>query len=372
MENTRMEKGQHEIRARHALLNQEGHLTEPGYTKGLLMDYDRRAIKAGPLRIKEWDYYLVTCRDYAVALTIADNSYMSLDSVSLLDFRTGWQQTTSPMGFMTLGKRNLPASSSNGDLCVSGKKYAIEFLHRGDHRLLRFHMDHFCDGKPISGEIRLENPEQESMVICTPFAEKKTAFYYNQKINCLPASGAVEFDGKTCEFRPGEAFGVLDWGRGVWTYKNTWYWGSASGLADGVPFGFNIGYGFGDTSAASENMLFYDGKAHKLSQVTFHIPMKADTYTTRGGCCSTGGVTVSTAEQTEDYLSPWTFTSDDGRFEMDFVPIMDRAACTDVKLICSDQHQVFGLYTGRAVLDDGRVIEIKDFLGFAEKVFNKW
>ena len=67
---------------------------------------------------------------------------------------------------------------------------------------------------------------------------------------------------------------MLDWGRGVWTYHNTWYWGSASGQVDGVPFGWNIGYGFGDTSAASENMLFYGGKAHKLSQVTFHIPQR--------------------------------------------------------------------------------------------------
>ncbi|MBR5739895.1 MAG: DUF2804 family protein, partial [Firmicutes bacterium] len=36
------------------------------------------------------------------------------------------------------------------------------------------------------------------------------------------------------------------------------------------------------------------------------------------------------------------------------------------------QHQVFGKYTGSMVLDDGSVIEVKDFLGFAEKVFNKW
>ncbi len=48
----------------------------------------------------------------------------------------------------------------------------------------------------------------------------------------------------------------------------------ASGLVDGVPFGWNIGYGFGDTSAATENMLFYNGKAHKLHSVQFHIPMK--------------------------------------------------------------------------------------------------
>ena len=286
-----------------------------------------------------------------MALTIADNSYMSLDGISLLDFRKPWQHTSNSMAFMSLGKRNLPASSAKGDVSSTTKKYSISFRHNGDHRILSFHMDNFLDGKPISGEIRLENPEQESMVIVTPFAEKETAFYYNQKINCLPASGSVEFDGETYTFDKENSFGVLDWGRGVWTYDNVWYWGSASGLVDGVPFGFNIGYGFGDTSAASENMIFYGGKAHKLSQVTFNIPKK---------------------NHMDDYMSPWTFTSDDGRFEMDFIPIIDRAACTDVKVICSDQHQVFGRFTGRAVLDDGKEIYIKDFLGFAEKVHNKW
>ena len=342
---------QHEITTRHPLLDEQGRLIEAGYTKGLLMDYDRKAIKGGALRIKEWDYYLIANNDYAVALTIDDNSYMGLDGISLLDFRKPWEHTNNVMSFLTLGKRHFPASSSNGDVCSGTKKYSISFKHNVDHRLLSFHMDNFMDGKPIRGEIRLENPRQESMVIVTPFAEKETAFYYNQKINCLPASGSVEFDGQTYIFDKENSFGVLDWGRGVWTYDNVWYWGSASGLADGVPFGFNIGYGFGDTSAASENMLFYGGKAHKLSQVTFNIPMK---------------------DGMEDYMSPWTFTSDDGRFEMDFVPIIDRAACTDVKLICSDQHQVFGRFTGKAVLDDGKEIYIKDFLGFAEKVHNKW
>ena len=186
------------------------------------------------------------------------------------------------------------------------------------------------------------------MVICTPF-EKQGHFYYNQKINCMRARGEVTYAGKTYRFDPEESFAVLDWGRGVWTYHNTWYWGSASYHVDGVPFGWNIGYGFGNTSAASENMLFYNGRAHKLSQVKFHIP---------------GGE--------KDYLAPWTFTSDDGRFEMNFAPVLDRASCTDVGVIKSDQHQVFGRFSGKAVLDDGKVIEVKDFPGFAEKVENKW
>ena len=75
----------------------------------------------------------------------------------------------------------------------------------------------------------------------------------------------------------------------------------------------------------------------------------------------------------ENYTDPWTFTSSDGRFEADFVPIIDRSDFTSVaNLIVTDQHQVFGRMTGKAILDDKTVIEFKDFLCFAERVHNKY
>ena len=341
---------QHEITERKPLLDSSGNLTETGYAKRLLPIYRRADVKAAAANIKEWDYYLIANDHYAVALTIDDNGYMGLDSISFLNFDEVWEKTKSPMRIFPLGRTGLPESSAVGDTAITGKGYALVFRHIEGGRELTFHMEDFLEGQPIDGSITLTDEPEESMVICTPF-DKPAHFYYNQKINCQRAKGYVTVAGKTYTFDPADSFGVLDWGRGVWTYHNTWYWGSASGQVDGVPFGWNIGYGFGDTSAASENMLFYNGKAHKLGGVTFHIPM-------RGGA--------------EDYLSPWRFSSDDGRFEMDFVPILDRAACTDFKLLKSDQHQVFGRFTGRAVLDDGTVISVKDFLGFAEKVENKW
>ena len=57
---------------------------------------------------------------------------------------------------------------------------------------------------------------------------------------------------------------------------------------------------------------------------------------------------------------------------MEFKPVLDRASRTSVLVIESDQHQVFGKFSGRMVLDDGSVVELKDFLGFAEKVKNRW
>ncbi len=148
------------------------------------------------------------------------------------------------------------------------------------------------------------------------------------------------------DFESEPSNGVLDWGRGVWTYNNTWYWGSASGLVDNIPFGFNIGYGFGDTSKATENIVFYDGIGHKLDEVEFRIP--------------------------DNYTDPWQFTSNDGRFEINFAPVIDRNSNTKVLFIESDQHQVFGHFSGQIVLDNGAIVNVDRVFGFAEKVMNKW
>ena len=344
---------QHEITSSHPLLDAKGNIAEPGFARSLLPIYRRADVKASSLRLKEWDYYCVSNGKIALCLTIADNGYMGLDSVSLLNLEEGWEITTSPMQILTRGKKNLPETSKAGVSAAAGKGYYLQFSVENGRRVLLAQMRKFGPEGSLYAKVTLTDEPAESMVIATPF-RKDGHFYYNQKINCMRAEGFVTYGyhNTTYEFQPEDSFAVLDWGRGVWTYDNTWYWGSASGLQDGVPFGFNIGYGFGDTSAASENMLFYNGKAHKLSDVRFHIPGDG------------------TAEI--DYLAPWKFTSDDGRFEMDFVPTLDRKSKTDFKVLMSDQHQVFGRFTGTAVLDDGTRLEIRDLAGFAEKVRNKW
>ena len=342
---------QYEITEQIPLLDEQGNLTRAGYAKRLLPVYDRKKVRGGLTRLKEWDYYYVGNQRFGVALTVADNSYMGLDSISFLSFEgEPWEVTKSPMSAFPMGRTGLPATSAAGITASAGKRHALLFQVGEGRRQLTAHMDNFVDKQPIDIHLTLTREPEESMVICTPF-EKAGHFYFNQKINCMRAGGTVKIGETVYEFDPDSSFGVLDWGRGVWTYHNTWYWGSASGLVEGVDFGFNIGYGFGDTSAATENMLFYGGKAHKLSAVDFGIPMR---------------------DGREDYLSPWKFTSGDGRFEMDFAPVIDRASCTDVKLIKSDQHQVFGRFSGAAVLDDGTVLQVRDLFGFAEKVENRW
>lgn len=337
----------HEVTQVQKLLDHDGSLREPGWSKDLLQIYDRKDIKAPKFRIKEWDYYLVLSDKFACAFTLSDDGYIGLQSATLLDFSKPWEHTETILNPFPMGKFKLPTTSKSGNIEYKDKRLDMKFIVAENQRQIVCDFKIFCDGKPFKCDITLQQPPMDTMVIATPWKEKKNAFYYNQKINCMRASGSAFYDGVEYKFNPETDFGTLDWGRGVWTYDNTWYWGSGNGVVNGKPFGFNIGYGFGDTTSATENMIFYDGKCHKLDDVTFHIPKAS-------------------------YTNNWRFSSSDGRFEMTFKPIIDRAAKIDVGIIVTDQHQVFGKMNGTATLDDGTILEIKDLTCFAEDVHNKY
>ncbi|MFW9767323.1 MAG: DUF2804 domain-containing protein [Candidatus Thorarchaeota archaeon] len=333
------------------LLDEKGYLVEPGYATRLHWRYDRSKIKAGWYRIKEWDYYYILNENYGITFTMSDLGFAGLMAVAWLDFERGTYTQEETLAMFTRGRLNLPSTSSKGNVEFQDKKLKLEYYVEPGKRTIRVEFPEFTNSlgeTGLSGELKLnQNPDMDTMVIATPWKSKPKKFYYNQKINCMPVTGTITIGDTEYEFSPENSFGGLDWGRGNWTYRNRWYWGSASGLLNGESFGWNIGYGFSDRSSATENMVFYKGKAHKLDEVTFHMDVN-------------------------DYMKPWKFTSSDGRFEMDFEPIVDRYGKFNLLLIKSEQHQVFGRFSGKVGLDDGTELKVHRFLGFAEDVYNRW
>lgn len=330
------------------LLDDNGHLIEAGYATQLVKAYERNAIKAKSWRIKEWDYYYIGNEQYGIALTIADNRYMGLVSVTFLDFIKPSYISKSFMSWFTMGKYRLPETSTIGSVAIHNKKFDIVFENDGKVRKISCSIRDFKNKETLECMLELREFNQDTMCIAIPFA-KPTYFYYNQKINNLIAKGRVRIGTEVYHFN--DALGVLDWGRGVWTYKNTWYWSSLSAKIDGKMLGFNLGYGFGDTSKASENMIFYDGVCEKLDQVTFHIP--------------------TDAKGNKEFEKPWQITSNDDKLLLTFSPIIDRYSNTSVVVIASCQHQVFGRFSGY-VRVQGKVVTLHNLLGFAEEVKNKW
>lgn len=332
------------------LLDNEGNLIQAGYATQLVRQYDRKDIKASKWRIKEWDYYYLGNQDYGVALTIADNSYMTMCSLSFLDFKVPYEITKSQMTWFSFGKLNLPSTSKEGDLYFKNKVVEMTFKHENGKRHVFGTYKNFGKNKEdVRFDLYFEETNKDTMVIATPF-KKKQHFYYNQKINLLKGAGYFKLGNTIYDFSK-DSYGVLDWGRGVWTYKNTWYWSSLNTIYKGQRIGFNLGYGFGDTSAASENMFFYNDKAYKLEDVTFDIPIA------KFG--------------KDDFMSPWTFRSKSGDISMKFTPIINRHADTNVLLIRSNQNQVFGKFSGYVIIE-GKEVYFDNLLGFAEKVYNKW
>ncbi|MFA5442869.1 MAG: DUF2804 domain-containing protein [Bacilli bacterium] len=331
------------------LLNEEGNLSEAGYAFSLVKKYSRDDIKAPNLRIKEWDYYYVGNNHVGVALTVADNAYMSLVGATVFNFDKAYEKTKNVMGLLPIGKIMMPSSSVSGDVIFNTKNFSFHFTHENDKRHLVCEMKNFDGEKPFRCDIYLEETIKDSMVIATPFKKPKH-FYYNQKINLLKANGYAKVGDETYDLSK-DSWGVLDWGRGVWTYNNTWYWSSLSGVYKGKKIGFNLGYGFGDTSAASENMFFYDDKTYKLGDVKFDIPIANN--------------------GSDDFLKPWKFRSKTGDISLMFEPILDRFSSSNVVIIKSIQHQVFGKFHGYVVIE-GKQIYFEDIVGFAEKVRNCW
>lgn len=344
---------QHEVTQKQDLLDARGHIIEEGWARRPLWRYKRNMIKAPAMCIKEWDYYAVISHAHRVAIcaTFSDLGYAALFAIAVVDLQNGTVTQADAIKPMSRGKLGLTEDSQDHAVAWANDSIRLAFSRKEERRRLLVGAPQlrFPDGSVgLDADLTLvQPPNLESLNIATSWKEKRTAFYLNEKVNCLATSGSLTLGNRTIALEPHESFGVLDWGRGRWTYKNRWFWASASGMLDGVGFGFNLGYGFSDRSPASENAIIYDRRIHKLDEVSFHIPESS-------------------------YTDMWHMTSNDGRLELDFHPAVDRTARFNLLLVKSDQHQVFGFFSGTVTLDDGTNLTLSNFPGFAEDVYNRY
>lgn len=315
----------------------------PGYSTKSILSYNRKAIKAPPYRIKEWDFYQVTDDRMCLQFTVGHASYAGQIGIMLFDFRKG-EKLAEKARFLVLpfGSMHLPMDGESDHVITYCKKSVeMRFEARENQRRL------YCKWDDFEADILLTRQNENSLVINVPFDESPKAFYYNQKINCMKAEGFVRYNGDSkYTFLQENSFGILDWGRGVWPFHNEWYWSNGTGYINDKIFGFNLGCGFGNTSIATENILFYGNTVHKLGDVII--------------------------ERSENYMDPWHLYDREGRLDLTLTPTYDRTTRTKLLWVDNCCHQMFGEFTGRAVLDDGRELKIDKLVSFAEHAINNW
>ncbi len=339
---------QHEIVERSTLLDSNGSLVQRGWARHPLLDCNLEASRVYRFarglqwfRVKRWDYYGVTFPTGYFSATIADLGYAGQAFVYFVDFENNTyveDTITIPFGSGV----NLPRNSHEGASNWSGKKASLAFDIDGTIRTVHVRWQDFA-GSPLRADLSFDGGG-ESTVIATPIGERR--FYYNRKINCMPTTGTITIGDRTIGVERDTSSGTLDWGRGIWEYNSFWVWASGSGfLPDGRRVGLNMGYGFGDTSAATENTLVLNGRIHKLEEVEFDY-------------------------DNADFMRPWTMKSD--RADITFTPFLERTAKTNLLLIRSEVHQMFGHYAGTVVDDLGHTIAVDGVVGWAEEHQARW
>ncbi len=338
---------QNEITEPSDLFDEKGHLLQKGWARKPILKYNKEKIGKKWTRIKEWDHYSILNKDFGFQMTIGDIGYLTQMSYVWLDFKKKERHDKGFFKFFTKS-RVLPLSSlEDSDIEFPTKKFKATISTRKGKRILSLEDPTFLD-KGIKGTITLkDDPKFDNTVVVTGYKEDPRLFYYNHKINMMPAEGKIQIGEKSYNFKKETSFGLMDWGRGIWPYKTHWLWGSACGLVDGVPIAFNIGYGFGDLSTHTENVIFYDGKANKIDEVTFH-------------------------HENRDPEKPWKFTSNDDRFNMTLNPLIPNRDKINFGVIYSNSSLIHGLYSGTIVLDNGEKIQIKEMLGHAEDIYWRW
>lgn len=343
---------QREITTPSPLLDERGDLVQTGWARQPLLDCNlenARFYRFRPLqafRLKRWDYYGITTPEYFVSATLAHLGYAGLVFAYLLDFDSGEFHEETLL--IPLGRGiELARNSDSGDSVFDNGRVRVAFRLEGKGRRVVMDWPSFNQGQGLSADVLLQHrPEHESMAIVIPIGQRR--FYYNRKVNCLPAEGWVQSGGQRTKVAPDRCLGNLDWGRGIWEYRSFWVWASASGfLLDGRSLGLNLGFGFGDTSAATENAIILDGRIHKLGKVKFDY-------------------------DPSNFMRPWSMRSPDGRLELEFVPFKERVATSNLLVITSEVHQMFGRYQGSVVTDEGETIPVQGLTGFAEEHHAKW
>lgn len=342
---------QTEIHTPGPLLDAQGQLVKAGWARQPIWDCNLenthtvawRALQS--LRLKRWDYYGLTTPTDFYSFTIADIGYLGSIFAYRVNFETGAyheETLTLPLARGVI----LPRNSTTGENVYDNGRVRLRFTAQAATRQLSVTWPNF-GGQLLRVEATLQAPpEHESMTIVIPIRGQR--FYYNRKMNCLPVEGWLELGGARTDLRPETTLGNMDWGRGVWEYDSFWVWASASGfLPDGRTVGLNLGFGFGDTSAATENALIVNGRIHKLETVPFEYDAK-------------------------QFMRPWTMRAPDGRLALEFTPFTERVAKTDLGVLRSEVHQLFGRYRGTVVTDAGETLVIDQLIGFAEEHHARW
>ncbi|MCC2323459.1 DUF2804 family protein [Cellulomonas xiejunii] len=289
-------------------------------------------------RNKRWEYWAVTTPTHVVALVVSAIDYAAVHGIWVLDRTTRQAVAHDAIGVLT-GSATLPGTLGGGKVRASTRavKIAIDEVPGGTRLRAR--------GERVRVDVVAHRPDgHESLGVVVPWTD--TLFQYTVKDVARPATGTVWVDGVASDVPAGESWATLDHGRGRWPYDVRWNWGAGSGRTDGRVIGLQVGGQWTDGTGSVENSLVVDGRLTKISE---ELVWEYDR---------------------DDWLAPWHVTGTD--VELTLTPFHLKQSVTDLTVFAARTSQCFGHWEGRVRDSTGTWVPVRDVVGWAEDVHNRW
>jgi len=311
-------------------------------------------------RNKRWDYWAVLAGDLLVSVTYADVDYLGIVDVWWADLadvadatpvRTGGRSALVPLARGV----SLPEAPGTAPLRFGGARLEVAITDDPDGTTHLRAAWTERDGAAGRLEVAVAQPAgHESLNVVIPWDDRR--FQFTSKHQARPAVGHLEVgDRRWAIGAHGDAWGVLDVGRGRWPYATRWNWGGGAGHgvwtdgdADAPLVGIQIGGTWTEGTGATENGVLVDGVVHKI------------------------GNELTWTYDWDDPMAPWRVVDPDGQLDLVLTPRFDKHSSTNLGVLATETHQVFGRWSGTVRTDAGREVAVAGIQGFAEESRSRW
>jgi hypothetical protein len=311
-------------------------------------------LRGGWGRTKRWDYWGILAGDLVVSVTYADVDYLGIADVWWADLATGRTGGRSANPPLARGLA-LPDTPGSAPLLYRGRRLSLDLADdaAGTHLTAAWVEG---DGTPARLDATVARPAgHESLDVVIPWSDR--TFQYTSKHQARPARGRLLlgdderwFGDIAHEGDAGEAWGVLDVGRGRWPYRTNWNWGGGAGRSvDGDHVvGIQIGGRWTEGTGFTENGVLVDGRLTKI------------------------GDELAWDYRWDDPMRPWHVRAPGGELDLTLAPRHDKHTRIEVGVMGMEVHQVFGRWTGTVRTDDGLEVAVDGIDGFAEESRSRW
>jgi len=292
-------------------------------------------------RLKEWQHYGIVTPYHYIGMVIFDAKFMGISFFYIYDRQ---KNTRFEHSRQSSGKSIRVAREVYNDRCFfKAEGYNLSFennLNGGFHRIT-VDIEEKREKPPVRGEIIVHEDliRFEPLVQVSPITRRRP--FYTHK-TAVPASGRIMAGSQEIVLEEKNCLTLIDEQKTFYPYVSFWKWATAAAYnEDGELLAFNLCQNMiADDSDANENCIWIGGKITCLKEARFSF---------------------------DDPLGPWKMKTADGRADLTFRPVGERAESISVAgLIRSDFRQPFGYYNGTLTSEEGRIHHVRDFFGLAE------